>query len=160
MKIPWYMKPKYPTLVMAGLGGLFTVMNLACAQTWTPTSAPSAGPGSSPRWNSVASSADGTKLVAAGAHSCFYGCHYLLFPIYTSADSGMTWIQTTAPINNWTSVASSADGTKLVAVGGWTLYINDGDTEYLGGPIHTSADSGATWTQTSAPSIISYSVLF
>ena len=36
--------------------------------------------------------------------------------VYTSADSGTTWTaQTTAGIRNWHRVASSADGTKLVA---------------------------------------------
>src|SRR5438128_6868356 len=49
-----------------------------------------------------------------------------------------SWTRTSAPITNWTAVASSADGRKLVAVVG-------------PGPIYTSADSGATWTMTSAP---------
>jgi photosystem II stability/assembly factor-like uncharacterized protein len=53
----------------------------------------------------VASSADGTKLVAAviGGY------------IYTSWDSGATWTQRGSS-QDWQSVASSADGTKLVAV--------------------------------------------
>ena len=54
-------------------------------------------------WPSVASSADGTKLVA--------GLGY----IYTSADSGVTWTQTSAPGWGQWSVASSADGARLVA---------------------------------------------
>jgi hypothetical protein len=36
--------------------------------------------------------------------------------IYTSTDSGTTWSATDAPSNYWASVASSADGNKLVAV--------------------------------------------
>ena len=37
--------------------------------------------------------------------------------IYTSIDSGVTWVkQTSAGSRNWYSVASSADGTKIVAV--------------------------------------------
>lgn len=67
-------------------------------------------------WQAVASSADGTKLVAA----VFNG------QIYTSTDSGTNW--TAGEINPdfnggntniyraWRAVASSADGTKLVAV--------------------------------------------
>jgi hypothetical protein len=35
--------------------------------------------------------------------------------IYTSADSGVSWIQASAPQTNWIRVASSAGGTKLVA---------------------------------------------
>ncbi len=89
---------------------------------WIRTSAPSKS------WQSVASSSDGTKLVAAVSSG----------GIYTSINSGATWTQTSAPTESWESVASSSDGTKLVAV-------------VYGGGIYTSADSGATWTQTTAP---------
>ena len=56
-------------------------------------------------WYSVASSADGTKLVAGVKGG----------QIYTSIDSGTNW---TAHDTNrqWYSAASSSDGTKLVAV--------------------------------------------
>jgi hypothetical protein len=59
-------------------------------------------------WCYVASSADGTKLVAAACGG------YL----YTSGDSGATWMQTGTSLGaqNWASVASSSNGTKLVAV--------------------------------------------
>jgi hypothetical protein len=72
-------------------------------------------------WRSVASSADGTKLVAV----------VLGGQIYTSTNSGVTWAARDQN-RNWASVASSADGTKLVAV------VN-------GGQIYTSTNSGATW---------------
>jgi len=136
MKIPSIMSPKYPVSLVAGLAGLLTVVNLASAQDWTVTSAPS-----SP-WTSVASSADGIKVVATGGRVNGFGTRFPL-PIYTSADSGATWTQTSAPSYIWTSVASSADGSKLVAVAG----INNSDR-----PVYTSTDSGTTWTQTSAPS--------
>jgi hypothetical protein len=93
-------------------------------------------------WTSVASSADGTKLVAAGLDS---GAVAIFGDIYTSSNSGATWAQASAPSQTWTSVASSADGTKLVAVAG--AYYGNMSTGY----IYTSSDSGATWTQTSAP---------
>jgi hypothetical protein len=73
-------------------------------------------------WIGVASSSDGTKLVAAA-----YGGQ-----IYTSTDSGATWIPRDSA-RNWYYIASSSDGTKLVA----TVY---------GGQIYTSTDSGVTWT--------------
>jgi hypothetical protein len=73
-------------------------------------------------WIAVASSADGTKLVAVANGG----------PIYTSADSGMNWTSDGSS-RIWRSVASSADGSKLVAV-------------HLGGQIYTSIDSGTNWT--------------
>ena len=103
------------------LAGLLAATAPTSAQTWTQTSAPSN------YWNSVASSADGSKLVAASDGA-----------IYTSTDSGAAWTATSAPITNWISVASSADGVKLFAA------VN-------GGGIYTSLDSGAAWMLTSAP---------
>jgi len=41
-----------------------------------------------------------------------------------------SWVQTSAPATNWQALACSADGTKVVAVGGG---------------IYTSTDSGANW---------------
>ena len=73
-------------------------------------------------WNSIASSADGTKLAAV---------HYGGL-IYTSTDSGVNWTAR-ATARNWRSVASSADGTLLTAV-------------VQSGQIFTSTDSGVNWT--------------
>ena len=58
--------------------------------------------------------------------------------IYTSPNSGGTWAPTSAPSDNWTSVACSSDGTKLVAVVG-------------AGLIYISTNSGGAWTPTTAP---------
>jgi photosystem II stability/assembly factor-like uncharacterized protein len=91
------------------------------------TSAPNA------YWYSVASSADGNKLVAVDEFALPSGG-----PIYTSINSGTTWVQTSAPNAYWYSVASSADGNKLVAV------VN-------GSGIYTTTNSGAVWVLTSAP---------
>ena len=78
---------------------------------------------------SVASSADGIKLMAAQ----FNGS------IYVSTNAGGTWKTTTAPTGKaWTSVASSTDGSNLVAV-----------AFYSG--IYTSKNAGATWSQSGAP---------
>jgi hypothetical protein len=57
--------------------------------------------------------------------------------IYTSTNGGVTWKQTSAPTNYWTSVASSADGNRLTAA--------------FAGGICTSTNSGETWTQNAAP---------
>jgi len=87
---------------------------------WTPRD-------SSRSWYGVASSADGSKLVAVVNRG----------QIYTSADSSVTWTPR-GIATNWDDVASSADGTKLVAV------VNDGQ-------IYTSTDSGVTWTPRDSP---------
>ena len=55
--------------------------------------------------------------------------------------AGATWTQTGAPGDNWTSIASSADGTRLAALEG----------NYLHSGIWTSTNGGGTWTKTSAP---------
>jgi hypothetical protein len=110
MKIPTFRRSNFPVLLIAALGTLFTVVDRVPAQGWTPTGAPRQP------WGTVASSADGVKLVAAGYHigdPYDYGTG-----IYTSEDSGVTWTQTGTPVSFWSQVASSADGTKLVAVGG------------------------------------------
>lgn len=73
-------------------------------------------------WTAVASSDDGTKLVAVA-----YGGQ-----IYTSTDSGVSWTPRESN-RNWQAVASSLDGTKLVAAG-----FNE--------QIYTSTDSGVSWT--------------
>lgn len=72
-------------------------------------------------WTAVASSTDGTRLVATVQEGA----------IYTSSNSGLTWAAH-EPKLRWTSVASSADGSKLVAV------VDPGQ-------IYTSSDFGNTW---------------
>ncbi len=250
MKLPWNLRSKHPVLLVAGLGGLFTIVNLSSAQDWTIPSTPSLAQGwrtvvcsadgmrvlaggglrvdwydwhgtngsgtiggvvpdyvpiFAPLWISmdagttwletglsgydvcwkaVASSADGTKLVAAmlnvDVNDRGDGLSHGPGPIYSSFDSGRTWMATTAPSNSWASVASSADGVKLFAAAyggeifissdsgttwlqsaaptslGWSCIACSGDGLKLaasasGGPIYVSSDSGASWTQTSAP---------
>ena len=83
-----------------------------------PLAAQNAG---SRSWRSVASSSDGSKLVAVVSSG----------QIYTSVNSGVNWTARDSA-RNWNSVASSSDGSKLVAV-------------IQGGQIYTSADSGLNW---------------
>ena len=85
------------------------------------------------QWGSIASSADGTHLIAAENFG----------NLVTSSNSGLTWIdRTSAGARNWNSVASSSDGSKLVAVVG----SDTGTPGASGGEIYTSTDFGATWT--------------
>ena len=62
-------------------------------------------------------------------------------PIFRSSDSGLTWTQTSAPIGMWTSVASSADGTKLVAAIG-SYFVNGYNST-----LYISTNSGTTWVE-------------
>ena len=80
-------------------------------------------------WYSVASSADGTKLVALAWQTNV---------IYTSTDSGANWVPNSIANNWWYCVASSADGAKLIAA-------SQGGSSSGSGPIYTSTNSGNTW---------------
>jgi hypothetical protein len=72
--------------------------------------------------------------------------HFLLFQavlwggVLVTLESGLAqdWRPANAPAADWTSVAASADGSRLVAV----AYTNG---------IYTSTNSGADWTKTGAP---------
>jgi hypothetical protein len=78
----------------------------------------------------VASSADGTKLVAAANEGY----------IFTSTNSGATWQSAGFSLGGFSySVASSADGSKLVTGGGSLIF--------------TSTNSGATWISNSVPGV-------
>ena len=107
--------------------------------TWASNSVPSE------TWFRIASSADGTRLVAVAGNS---GSG----PIYFSADSGQTWTQANAPITNWVSVASSANGSNWVAAA-------ETFQSPPGGSIYTSTNSGLDWTlMTGAPNLQYFSV--
>jgi len=107
--------------------GIYTTTNLGVS--WThQTNAPNLG------WESIISSVDGTRLLVQDAAN-----------IYRSTDSGVTWIPTTLPIprwlgvSSWPVIASSADGTKLVAA-------FNTDQNFNACPIFISTNSGTTWT--------------
>ena len=59
------MKGLIPAIMI--IYSLSTLVKPAIAQTWTPTSAPT-----NINWSAIASSADGSKLVAVAADSGFY----------------------------------------------------------------------------------------
>ena len=114
-------------------------ISLDSGVSWRRANAPSNS------WQSVTSSADGTKLAAAAGppRGWWIGGPGL---IYTSTDAGATWTVSSAPSNNWVCLKSSADGSKLIAAA--TL----GSCPSLDGSIYVSTNSGATWVKTKAPS--------
>lgn len=133
-----------------------------------------AGGTASTAWNAIACSADGARAVAV--------VNAVAGRIYTSADSGVTWTLRSSDAGTWFAVASSANGSNLVAAiyggriytstnagvnwtqrtgapnGNWTALASSADGSRLaaanfGGKIYTSEDFGATWAQqTNSPS--------
>jgi hypothetical protein len=131
-------------LVAVGYSGIFGSIYLSSdsGATWNLPEGP-ANFWTASSWSAVASSADGTKLVAAAEATVGDGT-FLPGPIYTSTNSGVSWILSGAPSNVWYSVACSADGNKLVAAS------YAGPSQVGGsGLIYTSADGGVTWTNVS-----------
>ena len=106
---------------------LFTSADMGI--TWVSNNVPIA------RWQCGATSADGSKLVAA----IYNG------GIYTSTNFGADWVSNSIPHNYWTGVASSVDGSKLVAVANG----NGGPS----GAIFSSTNSGMLWVSNNAPPI-------
>jgi photosystem II stability/assembly factor-like uncharacterized protein len=80
-------------------------------------------------WISVASSADGNKLVAATNAGA----------ILTSVDAGITWVARNVPSQWWRKVVSSADGNILYAAYDWT--------SGYGAGVYASRDAGQTWIE-------------
>jgi formylglycine-generating enzyme required for sulfatase activity len=105
----------------AGTGGWIAS---AYNTNWTQSGAPD------DFWQAVASSSDGTHLVALDDDND---------AIWTSTDSGASWTETDAPSVDWVAVASSSDGTHLVAL------------DETDDAIWTSTNSGTNWTETGAP---------
>lgn len=152
-------------------GKLWTSTN--SGSTFTERSVPNIQLGGG-AWNkeSVASSADGTKLVAVENHiNSNLGGRW----IWTSTDSGANWTERIGG-QLWTSVASSSDGVKLVVCAqnnyiytstnsgvNWTQQTGSGSRNWISitsssdgtklaaavqnGYLYTSTDSGVTWTQ-------------
>jgi hypothetical protein len=117
-------------------GGIFISTNAGAA--WIPTSAPldlTTG------WNSLVSSADGKKLAATIGYTDWPTGPG---PLYLSHDGGATWLPSSSPTSHWFSIASSADGTRLIASGQEGLF--------------TSTDSGSTWVTNWPPGLTRTSV--
>ena len=112
-------------------GSATNTLRIINSRSWTQISAPVGG------WVAVASSADGAKLVAVSMEP--------MGAVYTSTNSGATWMGADLPSAYWGAVACSADGTKLVAA-------QAADADGNPGSIYTSSDGGATWSVSGAPS--------
>ncbi len=126
------MKTKSLWLAVTALTCLTAAVNSSPAQSWILTSAPTNS------WAAVASSADGTKLVAVPwrlptGHVIYTPLYTPTLYTYTSTNSGADWTANSNTTSSWVSVASSADGNRLVAVASL-------------GAVYASPDSGGTWS--------------
>jgi photosystem II stability/assembly factor-like uncharacterized protein len=100
------LNPTWSTAINSGAQP--TLQSNITYSTWTQTAAPSQV------WSAIASSSDGSHLVAANTSNGY---------IYTSTDYGVTWTQTAAPSQVWSAIASSSDGSHLVAANTSNGYI-------------------------------------
>jgi hypothetical protein len=115
-------------------GGIFTSKNFG--GTWTACGISNAF--GYPVWlSALASSASGDKLFAAVYGSSDNSNHFIPGLIYCSTDSGVTWNPTGSPASNWVALASSSDGSKLIAAAGKSIY--------------TSSNSGTSWLKNDLP---------
>ncbi len=115
------------TAVAVNVPAIYTSTN--SGTDWTRETNGLAGAG----FDYIACSADGNKLIAAegGPQNG---------QLYTSSNSGANWMQASnAPVANWYSVASSANGNQLLAC------------SYSGGNVYISTNAGLNWTQTRLP---------
>ena len=121
-------------LAAAGMNAIYISANGGADWTMS-TNAPSLP------WSCIAMSADGSKL-AACAFS-FYSPEPT--NIYTSTNFGADWITNTVVASigaiprGWISIASSADGSRLLAASGGDGYL---------GELFISTNSGTTWAVT------------
>jgi photosystem II stability/assembly factor-like uncharacterized protein len=128
-----YLKPSiimkistYRGLALAMMSIYLLVPNCVSAQLWVPT-------GSQDKlWNSIACSADGSKIVAVGEFG----------QIHVSTNSGLTWVSNTIPNSNfnWNTGATSADGSRMAVAAGT-------------GELYLSTNSGTTWFSNYIPTI-------
>src|SRR5579859_1886405 len=89
-------------------------------------------------WASVASSANGKILIAAGSDGA-------TAPIYISTNAGSSWLPNASapsPFGWWESIACSADGSIILAGSGGA------GGEAYGGQVSISTDGGGTWIST------------
>lgn len=113
-------------------GSVYISTNRGAA--WNPAGAPPR------RWTALAASSDGTKLFAAATESYDSDGNKVPGGIFVSEDSGQTWRETAAPDQPWSAIATSADGSRLIAA---TL-------DYTGGfaSVYISTNGGLDWSPT------------
>ncbi len=117
----------------AGGSGEGIYVSSDVGKTWRKTSAPNA------YWTTIAMSAEGSKLLAACRASWDWEPWPAPGGFYLSSDSGLTWVKMDLTASRPFSpcVASSSDGTRLVAASSGLIFL--------------SSDAGLTWKKSDAP---------
>jgi photosystem II stability/assembly factor-like uncharacterized protein len=122
---------------MAAATGTAIYISADSGNTWTKENVNVTGG----RLTAVASSADGSQVATAAGSSAAGN-------IFSTQNSGASWTQLPgAPVLLWTGIASSADGSQLVAVtSGGYIYVSanasttTGMAGYLTGTQHTAIE--------------------
>jgi photosystem II stability/assembly factor-like uncharacterized protein len=120
-------------------------VNFAATPSWSSGYiGPATGKG---YFGSLASSADGTRLIAGQGYDDYYGLPGSA--VFLSADSGVTWSKASGlPSGSYESAASSADGRILYVAQGHVYPPSTSNS--ASGKIWRSEDFGATWTAITA----------
>jgi hypothetical protein len=87
-----------------------------------------------------------------------FGCKHFRFTAggllslnLLTAAIAQDWTLTSAPQTNWSSIASSSDGTVLVAAAGLLRYHHPGDSNDDSASIWISTNAGVNWMMSTAP---------
>ena len=145
MKTTRPLRKNLPVALIAGLGGLVTLLDANAAQPWAASDLPDRY-----YYTCVASSADGSTLLAAVLSNWWSGTGVM--PIFLSTDAGSSWRTSPSPTNGWTSLTCSADGTRMGATAAPGVYTYAPPYRLFDhSGIFVSDNSGASWTRTSAP---------
>jgi hypothetical protein len=137
------MRYEPPLALVAGLGGLMNVVNFGRAQVWSDESTNFAFS----VCMAFTASADGVKVVGVTALPLGWYCTDCNpSAVLLSTNAGMAWSSVNFGTSYLSSVASSADGSKLFVVSAADSPLGKGS-----GQVYVSGDSGATWVDAGAP---------
>jgi hypothetical protein len=121
------------SVMVAVLGVALAAADVSLAQGWVQLTAPSTDIGP------IACSADGSRLLLGDGYWGLGGD-----VLYVSHDSGVTWAPAAVPTGGWSAVASSAEGTVLMALMATNNRIRP-DSVFI------STNSGANWSRAALP---------
>lgn len=140
-------------LFAGGIAGMYRSTNSGA--NWSQLSTPTPNDSGNSTLG-IASTRDGRCVVGIFGAGIFNPPGYLPYPgfkrwIYTSTNSGASWVSNSVPVTNWNAVAISDDGVTLAAVYGAYLANSGPSPLPTVGGIYTSGNAGANWEANSVP---------